>query len=1076
VFVRAVTLGLLFLLSFPLAAAHTVIDYALPKTTPGAPSAPIAGPDGGVWFIDSNTSSICRMDPATGQITDYPNLGATRLAVGADGAIWFANGSLIGRLDPYTGEIDQALISLAGQYSVGGMVSGPDGNLWITGGCRDAIVRASLSGVVHTFPTTSDSCPDAITNGPDGNLWFVERWGNRVGRMTTSGGLVEFPLGNVSPAYVTPEDITSGPDGNVWISTDHGTLLRMAPSGHEVSVFPLDGATLAQVTAGSDGNLWVAGLGGSPKIQRVNTSGQSTATIPLSAGTGQDRFRGITLGPDGNVWAAVNSQSIMARVTPSGQLTEFATLTRGGDPREMVLGGDGKIWFTERDANKLGSITPGGEIVEYTLPTPNSKPLGITTGTDGAVWLVENAGDRVARVAPNGAITEFPLVAGSGATDLVQGPDGNFWITATARDRIVQMTPAGATTEYPLPAGSGPGRIIVGADGKLWFTLAAQSLGRMGTGGDFTSFGLPPFIGPARPARDLAAAADGSIWFTDGSDLGRRNTDGTIFRQSVSGAERVILGADGAVWISSWNGVARYTPGTGVQYLNLPLPGSGPVGLAFGADTNLWVAQSTASRIGKVLMAFDGQPIDSCFGGQTFSGKVAKFLDFSGTGVPAHYATTISWGDGSPATAGTVTIEGEWIYVSGTHTYASTATRQVTVTITDLRESEDTATVTSTLKPQLETTIDITSTCRSEMITATVTDAGPGATYQWIIPNALDVNANGNSVTFRVEVPSTYIEVRIQKDGYCESSGVRFLGLANCNDLHDGDINGDGHGDVLWRHDNGSNAMWLMDGFTKTQGNYLASQPTSWSVAVEGDFNGDGLADIFWHNPLNGLTRVWYLQNGEILDDRQMETSPTSWSVAGAGDFNRDGRTDIFWRNTSGANAIWFMSPGGVKHGSYVEGAPQVWSVAGIGDLNGDTNADIFWRRNDTGENAIWLMNGFTKLDSSYTEPAPTNWKVAAIADLDRDGRADVIWRDPASGANAVWRMEGLRKLAGSWIEGAPPNWTLASARDFNGDGRADFFWRDSASGYNAIWMMNGFTKTAGSYVESAGPGWNVIP
>jgi len=46
-----------------------------------------------------------------------------------------------------------------------------------------------------------------------------------------------------------------------------------------------------------------------------------------------------------------------------------------------------------------------------------------------------------------------------------------------------------------------------------------------------------------------------------------------------------------------------------------------------------------------------------------------------------------------------------------------------------------------------------------------------------------------------------------------------------------GDFNGDGNADVLWRDpSNGQNAMWLMNGTTKTLGAIIESAPTGWQV------------------------------------------------------------------------------------------------------------------------------------------------------------------------------------------------------------------------------------------------------
>jgi hypothetical protein len=54
------------------------------------------------------------------------------------------------------------------------------------------------------------------------------------------------------------------------------------------------------------------------------------------------------------------------------------------------------------------------------------------------------------------------------------------------------------------------------------------------------------------------------------------------------------------------------------------------------------------------------------------STTLARFTDADPNGTVSDYSATITWGDGSPATAGTISVSGSGFAVSGTHTYAGT--------------------------------------------------------------------------------------------------------------------------------------------------------------------------------------------------------------------------------------------------------------------------------------------------------------------------------------------------------------------------------------------------------------------
>src|SRR5262249_21302519 len=68
-----------------------------------------------------------------------------------------------------------------------------------------------------------------------------------------------------------------------------------------------------------------------------------------------------------------------------------------------------------------------------------------------------------------------------------------------------------------------------------------------------------------------------------------------------------------------------------------------------------------------------------------FNGQVATFVDASGTVAPVgEVAATISWGDGTAATAGTITQSGSGAtyVVSGGHTYSASGQYTLSVTVT----------------------------------------------------------------------------------------------------------------------------------------------------------------------------------------------------------------------------------------------------------------------------------------------------------------------------------------------------------------------------------------------------------
>ncbi len=82
-----------------------------------------------------------------------------------------------------------------------------------------------------------------------------------------------------------------------------------------------------------------------------------------------------------------------------------------------------------------------------------------------------------------------------------------------------------------------------------------------------------------------------------------------------------------------------------------------------------------------------------------------------------------------------------------------------------------------------------------------------------------------------------------------------------------------------------------------------ATVTAHWSD-FNGDFNGDGRSDILWRNLSTGANTIWRSANSAT--QQAVPAVPTVWRVVGSGDYDGDGRADILWRNLStGANTIW---------------------------------------------------------------------------------------------------------------------------------------------------------------------------
>jgi streptogramin lyase/pimeloyl-ACP methyl ester carboxylesterase len=230
--------------------------------------------------------------------------------------------------------------------------------------------------------------------------------------------------------------------------------------------------------------------------------------------------RGITQGPDGNLWFTEAQANQIGRVTTSGVVTEFPlpmcgpTSSWNPYPMEIALGADGNLWFTEYGCASIGRITTSGSVTEFPLPsnpsTNNPEPDGITAGPDGNLWFTEDQTGAIGLIDTSGFIQEIP---GVGATQgITSGPDGNLWFTAAGHN-IGLLTTDGLGESFPIPwlPASATG-IASGPDGNLWFAdLAGDKIGRITPAGAVTGFPVVTIFPAGQSVYKITPGSDGAL-------------------------------------------------------------------------------------------------------------------------------------------------------------------------------------------------------------------------------------------------------------------------------------------------------------------------------------------------------------------------------------------------------------------------------------------------------------------------------------------------------------------------------------------------------------------------------------
>ncbi len=306
----------------------TVTLFPIPSGS-SAPWRITGSTDGNLYFTESASQQIARINAATGAFTEISDSGASGeqpsgITQASDGNIWavmYNPGFVANYFSVPTGANFSAANIGSSTFGAKFLSMNPYGDQQdiVDGG--DGCMYASEPGAadIYGFSLTTTICPTGT-----------------------------FPGSN------TPVGLVKGPDGNIWYADSSGTVGYFSIPGHVITqMAATGGANPSYLTVGSDGHIWFTVPNGS-YVQNVSTSGTLSAQYPMPSSIGG--LGGIVSGSDGALWVAGGAGGI-ARVTTSGVVTTYSQgLGPTDDPFAMATGPDGNIWFTETNANKIGRL------------------------------------------------------------------------------------------------------------------------------------------------------------------------------------------------------------------------------------------------------------------------------------------------------------------------------------------------------------------------------------------------------------------------------------------------------------------------------------------------------------------------------------------------------------------------------------------------------------------------------------------------------------------------------------------------------------------------------------------------
>ncbi len=425
------------------------------------------------------------------------------------------------------------------------------------------------------------------------------------------------------------------------------------------------------VAVDASGNAYVADVF-NHKIRKISPAG----VVSTLAGSGNQgsldgtgaaasfyRPGGVAVDAAGNVFVSDTNNNVIRKITPAGVVTTLAGSGGYGSadgsaaaatfsrPEGVAVDAGGNLYIADTGSNKIRVVTPAGAVSTLAGSgvggTTNGtgtaarfhEPKGVAVDGSGNVFVVDYYGNKVRKVTSAGLVT---TVAGTGSSGSLDGSaasatfyyphgvavdaGGNLYIAESQNRKIRMITPAGIVSTL---AGSGNYGSADGIGAAAYF--ASPSGVAIDPGGNI-------LVADSGNNRIRKVTPTGATSIFAGSDMARDET-GTA--ASFYNPDGVAVDASGNLYVADTSnhkirkispaGVVSTFAGSGAQGSadgnGAAASFSSPTGVAVDASGNVFVADSSNSKIRKITPAGDV----TTFAGSGLGGSA------NGTGTAASF-------------------------------------------------------------------------------------------------------------------------------------------------------------------------------------------------------------------------------------------------------------------------------------------------------------------------------------------------------------------------------------------------------------------------------------------------------
>jgi len=287
-----------------------------------------------------------------------------------DGSIWWAGmwANLIGRINPETGEVTEyTLPENAKPHTV---TPDREGNIWYTGNSNATIGKLDpRTGMIteYKMPDPAARDPHTAVFDKKGALWFTMQVSNMVGRLVPATG--EIKLVKMPTANSRPYGIVLSADGSPWVCCNGSNcLVKIDPETMAIREYRLPDpkTTVRRLDFASDGMIWYvnSSLG---RLGRLDPKTGQVKEWPSPSGPKSHPYAIAVV--DGIVWYNESGQrpDALVRFDPATERFQSWAIPSGG-----IYAGIVRHMMPTREGNLLIHQSSTNRIILVTLNRPSA--------------------------------------------------------------------------------------------------------------------------------------------------------------------------------------------------------------------------------------------------------------------------------------------------------------------------------------------------------------------------------------------------------------------------------------------------------------------------------------------------------------------------------------------------------------------------------------------------------------------------------------------------------------------------------------------------------------------------------